>query len=128
MGHAVVAVVNYDGRILLGKKLKTSSKMLAGKWHIPGESVESNESDEEALIRGMREEAGLEIKVGRYLGSSITPSSKNEAKWYECFSSTDNIIPGSDLEDAKFVQRNEVLNYCDERFKDYPKEIQDYFK
>ena len=64
MSHAVVAVVNYNGKVLLGKKIKNSPKALAGQWHIPGESVEDNESDEEALIRGIREEAGLEIEVG----------------------------------------------------------------
>ena len=78
--HAVVAVVNCRDKILLGKKRKDSPKFLAGEWHIPGETVEDGESDQEALIRGMREEAGLEIEVGKYLGSHATPTSQREAK------------------------------------------------
>ncbi|MEK6914087.1 MAG: NUDIX domain-containing protein [Nanoarchaeota archaeon] len=126
--RAVVAVVNYNGKILLGKKNKNSKKFLAGEWHVPGENVEDNESDDEALIRGIKEEAGLEIVVGEYLGSHITNTGK-EAKWYECFAESDKLIVGSDLEDAKFIPRNEVLIYCDRKAKDlWPEKIKDYFK
>ena len=107
---------------------KISKKFLAGEWHVPGENVEDNESDEEALIRGIKEEAGLEISVGEYLGNHITSTGK-EAKWYECFAESDKLIVGSDLEDAKFVPRDEVLIYCGKRAKDlWSEEIQNYFR
>jgi 8-oxo-dGTP diphosphatase len=127
--HAVVAVVNYDEKILVGKKRGDFPKFLAGKWHIPGETVEEGESDQEALIRGMREESGLEISVGRYLGKHTTPTSQKEAIWYECFATTDQVTIGSDLEDINWVPRAEVLEYCSPRAVElWPKEIQDYFR
>ena len=61
MKRAVVALVEHEGKILLGKKRQDSEGFFAGKWHIPGETMEDDETDEEALIRGMREEAGIEI-------------------------------------------------------------------
>lgn len=126
--RALIAIVNFGGKILIGKKRDDSSKFLAGEWHIPGETSELNESDEEVLIRGIKEEVGLNIRVGNYIASHITPTSKREAKWYECFSETDKIIVDSDLEDAKFVERNEVLNVCGERvYSFWPDKIIKYF-
>lgn len=129
VNNAVVAIVNYNGKILLGKKRKDSSKFLAGQWHLPGETLDDYESDYNALVRGLKEEAGIDIKVGRYLGKSISPTSKRKVNWYECFSKTDNLIPGSDLEEVKLVLKEEVLSYCSKRAIDlWPKEVVNYFK
>jgi len=124
----VVAIINYQDKVLVGKKRKDSPKFLSGEWHIPGEGIEGNETDEQVLIRGMKDETGLDIKVGRYITSHQTPSSKKEARWYECFAETDKVIPGDDLEDAKFVSKKDVLDYCGSRAVAlWPKEVLDYF-
>jgi ADP-ribose pyrophosphatase YjhB (NUDIX family) len=126
--HAVVGVVVYNGKILLGKKRKDSTKFLAGEWHVPGETVEDNETDEQALIRGIKEEAGIEIKVGRYLGTHTTPTSQREARWYECSALSDNVKASSDLEDIRWVDRREVMNICSQRATSlWSKDIQMYF-
>lgn len=125
---AVSGIVIYENKILIGKKRSDSKKFLAGQWHIPGETIEGNESDEDALKRGFKQEANLEIIVGKYLCSSITPSSKTEVRWYECFSNTDEVKPGSDLENIKFVLKNQVLNSLDEKAKSIlPEQIKNYF-
>jgi len=126
--RAVVAIVNYNGLVLIGKKRKDSHKFLAGEWHIPGENVEGDESDEEALIRGMREEASLDIRIGEYIASHKTPTSRKEARWYECFADTNEVKCGSDLEELKWVTKNEVLKTCSERaYSLWPREIIEYF-
>ena len=126
--RALVAIVNFNGKVLLGKKRQDSKKYFSGEWHLPAETSEENETDEQALIRGVKEEAGIDIKVGRYLASHITPTSKREAKFYECFAYTDKVIPGSDLEEAKFVKKEEVLKICSEKiYSLWPKEIIEYF-
>lgn len=125
---AVSGIVNYNGKILLGKKRSDSLKFLAGKWHIPGEMIENNESDEEALKRGFLQEANLEIIVGKYLCSSITPTIKDKINWYECFSKTNKVISGSDLEEVKWVLKKDVLKSCNENAVElWPQEIKDYF-
>lgn len=125
---AVVAIINYQNNILIGKKKTDSKKFLKGQWHIPGETLEGNETDEQALIRGMKQETGLDIIVGRYIGSHITPTSKSEARWYECFAKNDNVIPGSDLEELKWVTKEGVLSMCsDKAISLWSKEIIDYF-
>lgn len=40
-----------------------------GKWHLPGGTVRLNERLKEAVIRIIKEETGLTIKVGKPLGS-----------------------------------------------------------
>ena len=49
--RALIAIVNFDGKILVGKKKSSSPKFLAGEWHIPVETAEAEETDEEVLIR-----------------------------------------------------------------------------
>jgi 8-oxo-dGTP diphosphatase len=40
-------------------------------WEFPGGKVEPGESDEQALVREIREELGVQIEVGDYLATSI---------------------------------------------------------
>ncbi len=125
---AVVAIINYKDKILIGKKRTDSRKFLRGEWHVPGETVENDETDEQALIRGMRQETGLDITMGKYVGSSITPTSQKEARWYECFVKTDSVNPGSDLEELRWVDKKDVLSECSSKtIQLWGKDIISYF-
>lgn len=124
---AAIAIINYEGKILIGKKRSDSKKFLAGKWHLPGETLEKGETEEQALIRGIKEETGLDIVVGKYLASHITPTSKAEVKWFECFAKSKDAIPSSDLEKLRWVEKKEVPIICELSSHIWPKEIDDYF-
>lgn len=124
--RAVAAIVNYKDMILLGKK-RDGKGFLSGKWHIPGETLEEKESDESGLIRGIKEEAGIQIKVLRYLASHQTPK-HTLLKWYECKALTYDIKAGSDLDEVKWVSRGEIFETCDDKATSiWPKEIREYF-
>ena len=129
MVRGVAGIVNYEGKILVGKKKSDSPNFLAGKWNIPGETIEGDESEGVALIRGMKEEANLELIVGSYIGTSTSQTSKMRVNWYQCYSRTDKISYSSDLEDAKWIDKKEILNFISKEVVDlWPKEIIDYFK
>ena len=56
---AACALVDVDGRVLLARR--PQGRPLAGLWEFPGGKVEAGERPEEALIREMSEELGIEI-------------------------------------------------------------------
>jgi 8-oxo-dGTP diphosphatase len=56
-----VALVDADGRVLIAERPK--GKRLAGLWEFPGGKLELDERPEEALIRELREELGIEVKA-----------------------------------------------------------------
>ena len=64
--HVVAGVIrDARGRILLARR--TLGRDLAGRWEFPGGKVEPGESPEDALVRELREELGIEARVGEAL-------------------------------------------------------------
>ncbi|MEV7280630.1 (deoxy)nucleoside triphosphate pyrophosphohydrolase [Streptomyces sp. NPDC093111] len=62
----VVAGALYDqGRLLAARR--SAPAELAGRWELPGGKLEPGESPEEALVRELREELGIETEPGERL-------------------------------------------------------------
>ncbi len=61
----VAAYIKKDGRVLLTKR--PLHKPRGGLWEFPGGKLEPGENPENALIREIKEELGIEIKVGEFL-------------------------------------------------------------
>ena len=56
---AAVALLDSEGAMLIAKR--PQGRPLAGLWEFPGGKVEAGEEPEEALIRELHEELGIEI-------------------------------------------------------------------
>ena len=56
-----VALVDPDGRILLAQR--PEGKALAGLWEFPGGKVDPGERPEQALIRELQEELGIDTEA-----------------------------------------------------------------
>ena len=110
--YAVIAIVENNGKILVGKKIEKPSKFLSSAWHIPGGKLDKNETEKEALVREIQEEAGIKISVKELLDEGITPTGKRSL-WYLCSTNTQDVKPGDDLTDAKFISKSEVKEACD---------------
>lgn len=61
----VGGVIVDDGRLLLTQRAASPQR---GRWSIPGGRVEHGERLTDALVREVREETGLAVAPGRFLG------------------------------------------------------------
>ncbi len=75
--RAVIAHIIRDGKILLIEKKKGHGR---GKWNGPGGKIEPGESPEEAMVREVKEEVGIDVLSYRLLGH-IEFFSVNEEDW-----------------------------------------------
>ena len=56
---AAVALVEINGRVLIARR--PEGKSMAGLWEFPGGKVDDGETPEEALIRELEEELGIDV-------------------------------------------------------------------
>ncbi|PYF01502.1 8-oxo-dGTP diphosphatase [Rhodopseudomonas faecalis] len=55
-----VALIDADNRVLIAQR--PEGKQLAGLWEFPGGKLDAGERPEQALIRELQEELGIEVK------------------------------------------------------------------
>ncbi len=70
VGVVGAAVLRDDPPRVLASR-RTDPPRLAGYWEFPGGKVEDGESDEQALVRELREELGVVAVVGGRLGPDV---------------------------------------------------------
>jgi 8-oxo-dGTP diphosphatase len=63
MLRVVAAVIEHDGRILIGQRPPGKSHPL--EWEFPGGKVEAGESLKDALARELREELQIDAEIGK---------------------------------------------------------------
>jgi 8-oxo-dGTP diphosphatase len=80
--EVVGAALLRDGRVLASRR--TEPPRLAGLWEFPGGKVEPGESDEQALVRELREELQVEARVGDRLGDDLPIGETAVLRVYLC--------------------------------------------
>ena len=124
----VAAIVEHNGQVLVGKAGESKVFIVNG-WHLPGGKLEEDESGEKAIIREIREEAGIKIRVNEFLGEKIIPKRKMKVKWYLCVALTNNLKASDDLVEVKFLPKTEIAKICDpEAIALWPPKVVEYFK
>ena len=68
MIRVVAGVVMDAGRVMIARR--QARLRMGGLWEFPGGKVEEGESDQDALIRELKEELNLVVKVHEFLGES----------------------------------------------------------
>lgn len=78
--HGVVAVIERDGRWLM---IRRGEGVIApGYWCFPGGGIEAGETAEQALIREIREEVGLDVRPERVIFRWQRPDGKLMLQWW----------------------------------------------
>lgn len=63
--HAVAGILHRNDKILIAER--PQGKPYSGFWEFPGGKIEPHESGEQALIRELHEELGIEVKLTQLL-------------------------------------------------------------
>jgi 8-oxo-dGTP pyrophosphatase MutT (NUDIX family) len=77
--RGAVAVVSRDGRLLVIRRSRSVVAPLV--YCFPGGGIEADESEEEALVRELREELGITVRPVRRLWQCVT-AWKVELAWW----------------------------------------------
>jgi 8-oxo-dGTP diphosphatase len=92
-----------DGRLLLIRRGREPGK---GLWSIPGGRIEAGETDPLALVREVREETGLIVTPGPFLGSVRLPrgaDAEMEIRDYAATVTGGELTAGDDADDAMWA-------------------------
>jgi mutator protein MutT len=96
-------ITDASGRLLL---IKRGHEPEAGRWSLPGGRVEPGESDEQALVREVREETSLEVTPGRLAGTVERPWPDGRVlviRDYVAVVTGGGLAAGDDAADARWV-------------------------
>jgi 8-oxo-dGTP diphosphatase len=112
----VGAVIVDGARIVL---IRRASEPLKGEWSLPGGAVEVGETLAEAIMREVREETGLDVRVGPVVDVldrvHREPDGRVEFHYvlvdFLCTAIGGSLTPASDAADARWVEVGELEVY-----------------
>lgn len=111
MINVVAAIIkNEGGKILIAKR--NLKKSQGGLWEFPGGKIEKDETREEAIIREIKEELTIDIKIDNYLAEKIFnyPDKDINLIAMECTQIGGN-VELTEHEDYKWVTSDELTNF-----------------
>lgn len=82
MKLATLCYVRRNGRTLMLHRVKKADDIHEGKWNGLGGKLEAGESPEECVVREIREEAGLKIRLPLLKGVLTFPDFARGEDWY----------------------------------------------
>ena len=72
---AVAVIINSDDEIFISRR--SAEQHQGNKWEFPGGKVETGETSQEALVREIKEELGIDVQSSSHL-TDITHKYKND--------------------------------------------------
>ncbi len=108
----VIATIMKNNMVLLVKH-SNSLKPDYGDWLLPGGSLKTGESLENALKREIMEETGLEVEIVRKVDERVDSYTGDWFINFLCIPSTSRIKISSELSDAKWFGHDEIKNLED---------------
>ncbi|GAB1786457.1 (deoxy)nucleoside triphosphate pyrophosphohydrolase [Priestia megaterium] len=69
MKKVTAAIIKDKNRLLIAKR--HSKDPLGGKWEFPGGKIEPGETPQDCLVREIKEELGVEVKIGPFYDDNV---------------------------------------------------------
>ncbi len=126
----VKGIVIYNDQVLILKRVRPSSDGL-GYWEMPGGGLEYGETPHLALIRELKEETGLDIKIIKpvYTFTAIRPKYQTVGIGFLCIPTNDQVVISDEHTDYKFVSKEDLREYLDETiYNDIIYTLDEYMK
>lgn len=105
----VIGIVVKDSNVLIVKRKAGEGDL---RWQFPGGTVELNESEQQAIIREIKEETGCNVRITKLIGERVHPYTKKFMSYWVCeYLDGELNIGDDDLEDIQWVDKMNLLNY-----------------
>ena len=110
MTNVVAAVIFHEDKVFLARR--APGQRLAGFWEFPGGKIELGESASEAVAREIKEELGIDISVGGFIGECEHQYETWSIKLmvFECKWTKGRLIPKVH-DDIAWVKAEELASY-----------------
>ena len=107
----VAALIKKEGKVLIARRA-TGDEHVYGKWEFPGGKVETNEGEESAIEREIKEEFEMDIKALKFITNNVCvyPTKTIDLRLYECKYLSGEFKLHDHLEYA-WVEIKDLLNY-----------------
>ena len=100
---------------------------LKGGWEFPGGKIEEGETKEQACIREVYEETGINVRIKNFLGERIHPDTNVKINYFLCsyVSGQITILNPNEIIDIAYKNKEEF--YTDVKTDIYPP-VKEYIK
>lgn len=107
--EVVIAIIKRGVDVLIVKR-KEGEGLL--RWQFPGGEIKPFETDEQAVIREVLEETACRVSIDKFIGTRTHPYTKKVISYWGCNYTEGKIsVSDDDLEEAKWVNKNELTKY-----------------
>ncbi len=109
MKDVACGIVNKDDKVLMVKRAKKEGDLL---WVFPGGKVELGETSEQACIREVFEESGLNVSIIGLIGERVHPNTGIKITYYlcQCESGEIRILDKNEILEVAFKTKQEFID------------------
>jgi 8-oxo-dGTP diphosphatase len=104
------AIIVQDGRVLMARRREREGKLL---WSFPGGAIEAGETPEQAAVREVSEEVGLEVEAVQVLGDRIHPQSGVHMTYVACsvVAGEAYVADAEELAEVAWLEHGQIPEY-----------------
>lgn len=104
------AIIVHQGRVLMARRREREGELL---WAFPGGGIEAGETPEQAAVREVAEEVGLEVEARQVLGDRVHPKSGVHMTYVACavIAGEAHVADAEELAEVVWLQRGQIPEY-----------------